>query len=63
MEKIKLGPQTLLYPMPAILVGSNVKPDPRKINPLVYSPGTRGYYRIGEFVAEAFKVGKEYDAD
>jgi len=39
------------------------KPDPRKIDSLVYSPGTRGYYRIGEFVAEAFKVGKEHDAD
>jgi len=24
MEKIKLGPQTLLYPMPAVLVGANV---------------------------------------
>jgi len=24
MEKITLGPQTLLYPMPAVLVGSNV---------------------------------------
>lgn len=42
---------------------TNGKPDPRKIDPLVYSPGTRGYYRIGEFVAEAFKVGKEYDAN
>lgn len=39
------------------------KPDPLKIDPLVYFPGTRGYYRIGDFVAEAFKVGKEYDAD
>lgn len=42
---------------------TNGKPDPRKIDPIVYSPGTRGYYRIGDFVVEAFKVGKEYDAD
>jgi len=42
---------------------SNGKPDPQKIDPLIYSPGRHGYYRIGEFVAEAFKVGKEYDAD
>ena len=25
MEKVKLGPQTLLYPMPAVLVGAQVK--------------------------------------
>jgi len=29
MEKIKLGPQTLLFPMPAVLVGSKVD---RKVN-------------------------------
>ena len=28
MEKIKLGPQTLLYPMPAILVGAKVNEKP-----------------------------------
>jgi len=28
MEKIKSGPQTLLYPMPAILVGANVNERP-----------------------------------
>jgi len=28
MEKIKLGPQTLLYPMPAVLVGANVNEKP-----------------------------------
>ena len=28
MEKIKFGPQTLLYPMPAILAGANVNDKP-----------------------------------
>jgi len=42
---------------------SNGKPDPQKIDPLIYSPGLRGCYRIGESVAEAFKVGKDYDPD
>ena len=28
MEKIKLGPQTLLYPMPAVLVGAQVNGTP-----------------------------------
>jgi len=28
MEKIKLGPQTLLYPMPAVLVGAKVNESP-----------------------------------
>jgi len=28
MEKIKLGPETLLYPMPAVLVGANVDEKP-----------------------------------
>ena len=28
MEKLKLGPQTLLYPMPAVLVGAMVAKNP-----------------------------------
>jgi len=28
MEKIKFGPQTLLYPMPAVLVGANINEKP-----------------------------------
>ena len=35
------------------------KADPEKIDPLVYIPTIRKYYRLGEFVADAFKVGKE----
>lgn len=35
------------------------EPDHRKIDPLVYSPGRQEYYRIGKFVAEAFKIGEK----
>jgi len=35
------------------------KADPEKIDPLVYIPTVRKYYRLGEFVADAFQVGKE----
>ena len=28
MEKVKLGPQTMLYPMPAVLVGAKVDEKP-----------------------------------
>ena len=28
MEKLKLGPQTLLYPMPAVLIGAMVDEKP-----------------------------------
>ncbi|MCX6004830.1 MAG: flavin reductase family protein [Chloroflexi bacterium] len=28
MEKVKIGPQTLMYPMPALLIGSNVEGKP-----------------------------------
>lgn len=33
--------------------------DPGKIDPLIYIPGTRGYHRLGEFIAPAFSIGKE----
>jgi flavin reductase (DIM6/NTAB) family NADH-FMN oxidoreductase RutF len=35
------------------------KPDPEKIDPLVYSPGVQKYQRLGAVVADAFHVGKE----
>ena len=48
MKKTKLGPETLLYPMPAVLVGA-----------LVYSTGTQQYHHLGKPVAKAFSVGKK----
>ena len=38
---------------------TNGKPDAQKIDPLVYITGTSMYYRLGEQIAPAFKVGKE----
>lgn len=34
------------------------KPDPAKIDPLIYSPAVQQYHRLGEVVAKAFHVGK-----
>jgi len=34
------------------------KPDIGKIMPLVFDPGTRRYYRVGESVGNAFEIGK-----
>jgi len=38
------------------------KADPVKIDPLIYSPSTIKYHRLGEVVATAFKIGKQYKA-
>ena len=35
------------------------KADAQKIDPLVFTTGTSKYYRLGEQIAPAFKVGKE----
>ena len=35
------------------------KPDPEKIDPLIYSPGVMKYQRLGEVVGKAFDMGKE----
>ena len=84
MEKIKLGPQNLLYPTPeckvihlldlgshSLVVGEIVethiskgsmtdgKADPKKIDPLVYTPAAQEYRRLGEVVGRAFHMGKE----
>jgi flavin reductase (DIM6/NTAB) family NADH-FMN oxidoreductase RutF len=37
---------------------TNGKVDPKKIDPLIYTPGTMKYHRLGEDIASAFKVGK-----
>ena len=34
-------------------------PDIAKINPLIYAPGQSSYFGIGEFVGNAFALGKE----
>ena len=35
------------------------KPDPDKIDPLIYTPGVMQYQRLGEIVGKAFHMGKD----
>jgi flavin reductase (DIM6/NTAB) family NADH-FMN oxidoreductase RutF len=35
------------------------KPDAGKVDPLIYSPGTGNYQRLGDVVGKAFSVGKQ----
>jgi len=36
------------------------KPDIKKIRPFVFSPEVRRYHSIGEFIGNAFEIGKKY---
>lgn len=38
---------------------SNGQPDIRLVNPLLFAPGNRAYFAIGDFVGKAFAVGKD----
>ncbi|UCF93959.1 MAG: flavin reductase family protein [Desulfobacterales bacterium] len=38
---------------------TNGQPDPRKIDPLIYGTGAQQYLRLGEVIADAFRIGKE----
>lgn len=35
-------------------------PDPEKVRPLIFSPGTRSYHGLGELVGKGFDMGKKY---
>lgn len=35
------------------------KPDPEKIDPIIYTPGVMQYQRLGEIVGKAFHMGKD----
>ena len=35
------------------------KPDPAKIDPILYTPGSMHYQRLGEIIGKAFDMGKE----
>lgn len=41
------------------VLGADGLPDILKIKPILFSPGNRGYYGVGESLAMAFAVGKE----
>ena len=38
---------------------SEGKPDPEKIDPLIYTPDAQRYQRLGEVIGRAFHMGKE----
>lgn len=35
-------------------------PDIEKVRPIVFSPERRAYYRVGNYLGEAFSIGKEF---
>jgi flavin reductase (DIM6/NTAB) family NADH-FMN oxidoreductase RutF len=35
------------------------KPDASKVDPLIFSPGTGNYQRLGDVVGKAFSIGKQ----
>jgi hypothetical protein len=72
MEKINLGTNAFVYPMPVTLVGANVaayseerylsdgQPDVHKINPLVLTMPDNRYWTVGEYVGKAWGEGKKW---
>ncbi len=40
------------------MTGENNNPDPLKIKPFYFDPGTRGYYSTGKRLEDAFSAGK-----
>ena len=40
------------------ILGEDGKPDIKKINPIIFDPGTRNYWSIGEHLGRAFSIGK-----
>jgi len=40
------------------VLDENGMPDVSKVRPLIFDAGKRGYYGIGEFVGQAFAIGK-----
>ena len=41
------------------MLNADRKPDIEKIRPLVFSPEVRKYHGIGEYIGDAFKIGKK----
>ncbi|MCX7012193.1 MAG: flavin reductase family protein [Candidatus Sumerlaeota bacterium] len=41
------------------MLGDDHAPDIRKIDPILFSPSDRFYYRVGESVGKAFEMGKD----
>lgn len=41
------------------VLDSEGRPDIALVRPFLFAPGNRAYYGVGEFLAEAFSVGKK----
>ncbi len=41
------------------LLGSDGLPDMEKVKPIVFGPGVRSYFGIGNFLGDAFSIGNE----
>lgn len=41
------------------VLGENGIPDIKKIQPVLYSPDTRTYYGVGQYLGKAFSIGKD----
>ncbi len=42
------------------MLGTDGLPDIRKIKPLVYAVSSRAYFGVGEYLGDAFAIGKKY---
>ena len=42
------------------VLGPDGLPDMDKVQPFVFAPGPRMYYKIGELIGKGFAVGKEF---
>jgi len=44
------------------VLGENGEPDMEKLQPLLYAPGSREYYAVGERIGKAFSLGKDIES-
>jgi flavin reductase (DIM6/NTAB) family NADH-FMN oxidoreductase RutF len=40
------------------MLGENGQPDIRKIKPILFVPDARTYHKVGEYIGDAFSIGK-----
>ena len=55
LDVMFIGEIVQTYADPEIL--TNDKPDPRKLNPILFSTFDKGYWTVGDYLAKAWQVG------
>ena len=60
MDTVYFGRVVTVYVDDEVLTEGT--PDWRKINPLLFTFPDKGYWRLGDYVAEAWRVGKDFIA-